>query len=192
MKFFVRYWNEGKAGRKLQAVLTVALLFLGIESAKAHGTLEFSASLVRPDDGILGIGIFTLTDHLFVYSVSNLFGLSQADVRGPGPASDAAVIFDLNLDYCEAPGPYGVAGGCFFHGSEVLTENQINDLVDGQWYVWAHSPSNPNQPAFGQIVPEPSSTVFLFITLGAPGAFWCLQVVRQRNRAVQCSERLDT
>jgi hypothetical protein len=60
-------------------------------------------------------------------------------------------------------------GGCFFNGSVTLSDNQIDELTRGEWYVWAWSPGNPNNPIVGQIVPEPG--VFSILCLSCISAF---------------------
>jgi hypothetical protein len=130
--------------------------------------VEFYANMVLPDDPTSGMGYFTLTEDVFTYSVTTWFGLNQAQIRGPGADRDAPLIIQLFRTRCIVPAPPDL-GGCFYDGSVTLNDNQIDELIRGDWYVWAWSPGNPDNPIVGQIVPEPG--VFSILCLSCISAF---------------------
>src|SRR6266542_3905776 len=88
-----------------------------------------------------------------------------------------------NLGSCGRPvvreGVQGTnRGGCFFNGSLTLTDGQISDLEDNQWYVTATAFSTLR----GQIVPipEPSTVAFFGLALGLPLMLWRWRVHCER------------
>src|SRR5881628_3061488 len=117
---------------------TKLLPFLALvvtSSACGQETLLFTAHLTSTQTAQTGIGQFTLTGNNFTYDVTAPYRLDQGIIqRGSEP--NAPVIFSLNLRFCQAPEPLPSTnrGGCFFRGNLSLSEGQISDLVDGQWY----------------------------------------------------------
>jgi len=163
-----------------QFVLVALLAVLGDGSAQGQGSLEFKVTLTGANTSSTGEGDFILTDNLLTYTVSLAFGFSEAEVRGLGPLPDAPIILALDLTRCEVPGPVpgGTLGGCFVNGNEVLSPDQINGLVLGQWYVWGHSPTAPSRPLSGQLVPEPKPLHIFLMTLGGMCSVWLFRVFR--------------
>src|SRR6266516_6591692 len=86
---------------------SLALLFLlvGLGHAPAQGTLQFTAHLTSTLTAATGDGTFSLTGNLFAYDLRTTPGFQIAEIQGPGPPTDAPVIFSLHLRRCEAPGP---------------------------------------------------------------------------------------
>src|SRR6266542_3905779 len=119
---------------KLLAFLALAVLC----SAYAQGTLQFTAHLTSAETDGTGNGQFTLTGNDFTYDVRAPYTWNQGIIQA-GPDLIAPIIFSLHLRQCGAPEPYPGTnrGGCFFTGNLTLSEGQISDLVDGQWYVRA-------------------------------------------------------
>jgi len=152
---------------RLKSVILILMFVccVGYLPLMAQGELEFSATINNPIFGAPDShGTFTLVDGVFTYDVDMVFGFSLAEIRGPGPALDAPVVLALNLTRCEIPSPQpGSLGGCFFDGTQILSSDQIDDLVAGELWVWARSPTNPDNPMFGPIVPEPSPHLFILI-----------------------------
>jgi len=151
-------------GTKLFAFLVLAVM----SSAHAQGTLQFTAHLTSTETDGTGIGQFTLTGKTFAYDVISPYGWNQGMIqRGSDP--DAPVIFNLNLrfPYCQAPEPYPGTnhGGCYFGGNLTLSDPQISDLLDGQWYVrtFVEGPGVDGQIT---LVPEPSWSQLLGLALG--------------------------
>ncbi len=161
---------------KLLAFLTLAVM----SSAYAQGTLQFTAHLTSTETDLTGNGLFTLTGNNFTYDVISPYGWNHGIIqRGSEP--DASVIFNLTLrfPYCQAPEPLPSTnrGGCFFRGNFTLSEGQISDLVDGQWYVrtFVEGPGVNGQIS---LVPEPSWPQLLGLTFGV--TLLCRTVARHR------------
>ena len=167
----------------MRNLLLVALLACAL-AAQAQGTLQFLAmptgtNEVPPNnDPTVARGTFSLTGNSlgFLLTVpAETFIAVSAYIQGPALAgTNAPIIFDL--------------GGPAFHGGSslgdppyyafgspatpplgagpfTLTDNQINDLVAGLWYVNVTSAAMPDGQIRGQIyaVPEPSTWTLLLV-----------------------------
>jgi hypothetical protein len=170
--------QKGAVGEFRDRALLVALLVLaGIVPLKAQETLQFTSFMVSPYTDATGQGVFTLTDQFFMYDVRTYPGFFIAEIHGPGPDEAAPLMFTLQLQTCIAPGGYVTNDGCYFRGGFDLSENQISQLVDHQWYVWAFTPSAPSHDLSGQIVPEPTAYQLLLISLFP---FYCWLATKRR------------
>jgi hypothetical protein len=101
---------------------------------------------------------------LFTYNVRTAFGFDLAAIHGPADSgTNAPKIVDLQLRRCDPPLIPVTIGGCFYSGSFSLPEEQTDQLLNEQWYVYSTS-AQPT-PFFlrGQItvVPEPGLLSFL-------------------------------
>ncbi len=167
----------------MQCMMKTKLLsFIAIvvtNAACGQGTLQFTAHLTSIDTDYTGNGLFTLTANNFTYDLSVPYGFDQGTIRR-GSDLTAPLILDLHLRYCLAPEPYPGTnrGGCFFNGSLTLTDGQISDLEDNQWYVTATAFSTLR----GQIVPipEPSTVAFFGLALGLSLMLWRWRVHCER------------
>src|SRR5437667_7885102 len=153
---------------------SLALLFLLVVLGHAHaqGTLQFTAHLTSTLTDATGDGTFSLTGNLFTYDVQTYPGFQIAEIQGPGPGTNAPVIFSLDLRRCEAPGP-GLNSKCYFQGDFALSDSQIAEVVSDQWYVNAFSSSAPSHVLRGEIiqVPDASSMTMLALAIGF-GYLW--------------------
>jgi len=151
----------------MRLLVLVAALAL---SANAHGQgpFEFTAQLTSPTTDLRGHGTFTLTENLFTYDVTGPWGYEMGEIRGPGPFPEAPLLFDLHLRGCEAPlGTF--PGGCFFRGTMLLSDLQVEEVLDGQWYVRTFR-SGPGVQGPIVLVPEPSPFILLALGLGLVAA----------------------
>ena len=149
---------------KTIVLLAFSVLFLGYVPLKAQSVFEFTSTLTRPLGGS-GFGVFTLEDDLFTYDLDVTVGFSSAEIRGPGAAPDAPVVLTLDLTECAHPPAPLPGSGCFFDGSVILAPDDVDDLIAGQWWIWARSPISPDTPMSGQIVPEPNVGNLLAVSL---------------------------
>jgi CHRD domain len=74
---------------------------------------------------------------------------SGAHIHGPAPTTaNAGVLFDLTAT------AGATAGSGTISGSAVLTDAQITDLNNGQWYVNLHTVANTGGEIRGQLIKQ--------------------------------------
>lgn len=175
---------QNRLKRFLQAHMAFAsiLCMTSVLSARAQGTLEFVAQLYNPYINYPGGGIFTLTGQLFTYDVHTTYGIESIEIHGPGPDGNAPLIFDLGVQRC-APPQIGLPPelvGCWTSGTVNVSEAQISELQNGDWYLWAYYSPPSIHDLSGQIVPEPKPDQLLFLS-ALLSCFW-LAVKHRRCR----------
>ena len=119
-----RFIGKNWAGMRLLALIgTLAIC----ANAHGQGTFQFTAQLTSPTTDYRGQGTFTLTGSLFTYDVTAPYGYDIGEIRGPGPFPEGAILFDLRLRLCDAPGPAPgtYRGGCFFQGSLTIHSGRL-------------------------------------------------------------------
>jgi hypothetical protein len=165
----------------MKRILCSIALAVSVVGAFSQGTIYFTANLTG-NYGVDGTGSFSLSSNLFRYDVETPFPMSVAQMRSPWPDTNAASVFDLTWVGCDTPSAPTNNGGCFFHGSLVLSDAQVADLSSGNWFVYA-----PNGPFFvqGQVVSTPEPAPLALFGLGA--GFLCFRH-RQRARKSTCAK----
>lgn len=124
--------------------------------------VEFTTTLAAsnhvpplPDRGF-GRGTFLLHDMVLDYEVWTPITLRGAFIHGPaGPDANAPVLFELHFSGCAAPGhtvPY-TPGGCVYRGNLALSAGQVEELLNGLWYVNVPTIAFPEGELRGQILP---------------------------------------
>eukprot|EP00011_Vannellida_sp_DIVA3-517-6-12_P013850 CAMPEP_0114622064 /NCGR_PEP_ID=MMETSP0168-20121206/9547_1 /TAXON_ID=95228 ORGANISM="Vannella sp., Strain DIVA3 517/6/12" /NCGR_SAMPLE_ID=MMETSP0168 /ASSEMBLY_ACC=CAM_ASM_000044 /LENGTH=332 /DNA_ID=CAMNT_0001833273 /DNA_START=63 /DNA_END=1061 /DNA_ORIENTATION=+ len=125
--------------------------------------IKFTASLsgrqqVPPvDTAAEGSASFTLDDDLdFEWDIAYDdidTGVTAAHVHGPAGIGENAAghVIELDVDTGSTSGE--------IKGSQKLTEDQVNFLKGGMWYVNVHSNANPNGEIRGQIIT--TATMFM-------------------------------
>lgn len=161
----------------------VSVLLLGSALAlRGQGTLYFTAHLTG-NTSYFGDGTFSLTTNRFGYDVLiNSAGFDQAQIRSPWPDTNASVVFDLFLWARVPPLPDGSGDFCRFRGVFYLTDQQIIELQNANWFVY--SSAGPDFFLRGQIVPIPEPA---FPQMPAVGIFTCaaLMVSRRQRKPQQ-------
>ena len=145
----------------MKALAIVLVYCAWASSALAQGTLMFETNPTNVEIVYPSHGLFTLSGITLEYEFRAPYSWDMAEILGPGMAhsgQDAPVIFELNLRGCEPPLIPGRLGACYYEGALTLSDDQITELVSGQWYVKSFVSFNPAHPLEGQItlVPEPS------------------------------------
>ena len=150
----------------------IGLLFYSscLNIVLAQGTLVFEAYPTRPGLFFPAYAVFTLDGNVLDYDYLAPFGDDIAQIRGPGIAhgdQEAPVLFELNLIYCDPPLLPGHLGGCFYEGTLTLSDNQMTELISGQWYMKSFVSHNPAYFTEGQIVLVPEPVLSIWIAAGA-------------------------
>jgi len=157
----------GKAGRYMRLLALVGALALCV-NAHGQGTFELAGQLTSPLSILRGQGTFTLTESLLTYDVTAPWRLDVCEIRGPGPFPEAPLLFNLRLLFCNAPGPPPDTNrvGCFFQGSLALSDLQVQQLLEGQWYARVFVEERVSLQGQIVLVPEPSPFILLALGLG--------------------------
>ena len=150
----------------------IGLLFYSscLNIVLAQGTLVFEAYPTSLGLFFPAYGVFTLDGNVLGYELLVYSGEDIAQIRGPGVAhgdQEAPVLFDLNLIYCDPPLIPGYIGGCFYEGTLTLSDDQMSELISGQWYVKSIVSFNMASYSEGQIVLVPEPDFCIWILSGA-------------------------
>jgi hypothetical protein len=188
--------------KTLIAIALIACAF----GARAQGTFDFKVTLtgsqeVPPNsDPTVGTGTFSLTGNSlsFLMDIPAVTFISvSASINGPALAgSNGPQIFDLGGPVFHSGNSLGTPpfysfgspfDGVFGAGPFTLTDQQINELESGLWYVNVTSAAEPSGQLRGQLlqVPEPGSLSLLLVGVGVAGfrrnATWRRKIFRQKN-----------
>jgi len=165
--------------------------------------LQFSAALTGANevpannDPTIATGTFWLTGNSLSFEVdvpAVTFISQTASIHGPAlPGVIAPTIFDLGGPVFHSvsqfgPPPYyaffsSAIGSGFGAGPFTLTDSQINDLINGLWYVNVTSSSFPNGQLRGQILEVPEPSTWALFGSGSLG-FWCWRKRRAHLKLV--------
>jgi len=158
----------------MKTLLTIIVVLLSSIGGYSQGTIEFSVNLrgtnVVPPNTSSGTAFTSVTltgaslsYWIVLYDLASFYPTS-AEIRGPAlPEANGNIIFDLG-DYYLSIRPQGGADPAYL-GGFTLSNNQISELLSGQWYFNINTAAYPNGELRGQIVvvPEPSAIVLLVI-----------------------------
>lgn len=155
------------------------LLLMPLGSARAQGTIYFSANLTGDYYQLGGTGTFSLTTNYFAYDVVVPYGFFNAQIQS-APGSNGPVLFTLHSSHCDPP-INGDPGACYFIWQRSLSDQEAADLQAGMWYVYVTLQASPPNPPFflqGQILPTPEPPAFLILAVGIAATcfFRCLKV----------------
>ena len=167
-----------------RSLLILAALACAL-AAQAQGTLQFRATLSGADevpptsDPTVGIATLTLTGNVldfYVYVPALTFITTGGSINGPAPAgSTAPILFDLGAfryhsgstfgdpPFYSAVSGGGVPGGT---GPFMLTASQMDELINGLWYVNITSYAYPDGQLRGQILPVPEPSALALLGIG--------------------------
>ena len=137
---------------------------------------QFTADL-RPENvvpptvgggGVTGTGVFSLDGQTLTYEVRTVF-LTEffGGFYGPAtPGENGPFIAPTTLRQCRF-GPGGVPNFCLYQGITVVPIDQVQNLVDGLWYVQLTSRLFPDLALRGQVVqvPEPTQRGLFLIAI---------------------------
>ncbi|MCX6905922.1 MAG: CHRD domain-containing protein, partial [Verrucomicrobia bacterium] len=170
----------------MKQIFVLTLLAGSLAGASGQGTFQLSTTLsglneIPPNINYAdGFGTFTLTGNNLAYEVGLFPATSPtvAGVFGPaGPTQTGPLQFNLVVTGIEAPLD-GFPGSVAFHGTVILTADQIGDLQNGLWYVNIADGNAPDGLVRGQIMPVPEPKT---VGLTAAGlVLWWL--IRKRTR----------
>ena len=168
----------------MKKIIFALALIACTTDARAQGTLNFSATLtggneVPPNsDPTIGTATLLLNGNILnftVYVPAVTFITTGGTINGPAfPGNTAAAIFDLGGFYFHSGSGFGdppfyasgsPAVGPFGAGPFTLTDNQINELENGLWYMNIFSYGYPNGQLRGQIAAVPEPSILLLFTL---------------------------
>jgi hypothetical protein len=166
--------------RTLCVALTCAVaLALGGRTSATVVTYNFGLDGLQevPPVNTTGWGVATVT----LDTVSGLltWDVAYFDLLSPSTAAHfhGAALPGQNAGVQVDMGPgetFGVTSGTL-NGSATINAAQIQDVLDGLWYINIHSQLHPGGEIRGQVVPAPGALALL--GLGALGA------VRRRRRS---------
>ena len=161
----------------MKAALMAFVLAFGTFLASAQGTFDFAvtlngANVVPPSSTALaGSGTLELDGNILSYDIRTDYVLGWTGYfYGPAePGMNGPALFQLRNTVCEPPNPVGYPGYCLFQGSVMVSDAQIDELVDSLWYVQITSNFSADRAMRGQItlVPEPHAAVIGLLALAA-------------------------